>query len=79
MPRFLSKMQGEFSLKEVGFEVVIKCYGIEIRQKFDIFANSPVWRFKINQKIRVFAILNEITENNVIAFILWIDPNHKSG
>ena len=42
-------------------------------------ADSPVWRFKINQKIRVFAILNEITENNVIAFILWIDPNHKSG
>jgi hypothetical protein len=30
MPRFLSKMQGEFSLKEVGFEVFIKCYGIEI-------------------------------------------------
>jgi hypothetical protein len=42
-------------------------------------ADSPVYRFKINQKIRVFAVLNEITENNVTAFILWIDPNHKSG
>jgi len=94
MPRFLSKMQGEFSLKEVGYESFItggakpkplksswNSYNNWKKSKgvSEDVADSPVWRFKINQKIRVFAILNEITENNVIAFILWIDPNHKSG
>ena len=41
--------------------------------------NEDLWRFRVDNKIRVFTIFDESPQDEVIGYVLWVDLTHRSG
>ena len=41
--------------------------------------NEDLWRFRVDNKIRVFTIFDESPQDEVIGYVPWVDLTHRSG